>query len=172
MGCHLPHENWMARINNQLAWNINIYHNARNPSTCVAGTLKKNNLKSSTTYWFNSLTTICSTHKQQICQQGPTYIARHRQHWAQRTREKGSETVSSQQNVFSLCFSAWSCLSSLPAERGGLVHTINGAWTPPDFCICHLGVVQEWGCGLFGVRKGLLIHQNGREKKKTLMVQY
>lgn len=47
------------------------------------------------------------------------------------------------------------CLSSLPAERGGLAHTRDGGWTPPDFCMCHLGVVQEWGCSRMWIVWGL-----------------
>lgn len=27
-----------------------------------------------------------------------------------------------------------------------LAYTRDGCWTPPAFCICHLGVVQERGC--------------------------
>lgn len=37
--------------------------------------------------------------------------------------------------------------ASLPClQKGEVWHTRDGAWTPSDFCMCHLGAAQRWGC--------------------------
>lgn len=131
----------MARINNQLAWNINIYHHARTlhmRSWHVKN--KKKDLRSSTTYWFNSLTTICSTHEQQICQQGPTYIAGHRQHWAHKTPGKGQKLFQANSGFSLSAFLPGA--ASLPCLQKGEV------WHTPEMGAGHH---QISACGIPGM---------------------